>query len=161
MHRLVNRSRMSGDVHVRFCECLRGWFPRATRLVILCKGKIDAPIQMVKMVLDRCELRLNDQKTKIINAYQDSFDFLGFRFQMRRSPRSGKWYPHTEPSKRSEERIKATVKRLTHRRRTPVSVPDLIDEINYATQGWVSLLSLPAQHESDGSGQMVYRRKGP
>jgi len=108
----------------------------ADDFVILCKGKIDAPIQMVKMVLDRCELRLNDQKTKIINAYQDSFDFLGFRFQMRRSPRSGKWYPHTEPSKRSEERIKATVKRLTHRRRTPVSVPDLIDEINYATQGW-------------------------
>ncbi len=31
MHRLVNRSRMSGDVHVRFCEGLRGWFPRATR----------------------------------------------------------------------------------------------------------------------------------
>jgi hypothetical protein len=79
---------------------------------------------------------MNDQKTKIVNAYQDSFDFLGFRFQMRRSPRSGKWYPHTEPSKRSEERIKATVKRLTHRRRTPMSVPNLIDEINYAIQGW-------------------------
>jgi len=25
---------MSGDVHVRFCERLGGWFPGATRLVI-------------------------------------------------------------------------------------------------------------------------------
>ena len=33
MHRLVDRSRMSGDVHVRFCEGLRGRFPRATQLM--------------------------------------------------------------------------------------------------------------------------------
>jgi len=36
MQRLDDRSRMSGDVHVRFCESLRGKFPRATRLLILC-----------------------------------------------------------------------------------------------------------------------------
>ncbi|WP_035236581.1 hypothetical protein [Desulfobacter vibrioformis] len=42
-------------------------------------------------LLPDCEyidgIRPNDQKTKIVNAYQDSFDFLGFRFQMRRSPK--------------------------------------------------------------------------
>ncbi len=92
----------------------------ADDFVILCKGKTDAPIQMVKMVLDRCELRLNEKKTKVVNAYEDSFDFLGFQFQMRRSFRSGKWYPHIEPSKRSEKRIKAKVKALTNSRRTPV-----------------------------------------
>ena len=31
MRRLDNRSRMSGDVHVRFCESPRGKVPRATR----------------------------------------------------------------------------------------------------------------------------------
>ncbi|SEB14693.1 hypothetical protein SAMN05660964_03818, partial [Thiothrix caldifontis] len=38
MQRLDNRSRMSGDVHVRFCESLRGWFPWATRLLLIVKG---------------------------------------------------------------------------------------------------------------------------
>jgi RNA-directed DNA polymerase len=32
MQRLDDRSRMSGDVHVRFCERLEGRFLRATRL---------------------------------------------------------------------------------------------------------------------------------
>jgi hypothetical protein len=30
----IDKSRMSGDVHVRFCESLRGQFPWATRLNI-------------------------------------------------------------------------------------------------------------------------------
>ena len=33
MQGLDNKSRMSGDVHVRFRERLRGWFPRPIRLV--------------------------------------------------------------------------------------------------------------------------------
>ena len=33
---------MSGDVHVRFCEHLRGVFPRVTRLVILTTCEADA-----------------------------------------------------------------------------------------------------------------------
>jgi len=32
MQRLDDKSRMSGDVHVRFCERLEGRFLRATRL---------------------------------------------------------------------------------------------------------------------------------
>ena len=108
----------------------------ADDFVILCKWKTDASIQMVKMVLDRCELRLNDKKTKVVNAYEDSFDFLGFQFQMRRSFRSGKWYPHVEPSKRSVKRIKAKVKELTNRRRTPVPLPCLINELNDMVRGW-------------------------
>ena len=38
MQRLDDKSRMSGDVHVRFCERLEGRFLRATRLVILVKS---------------------------------------------------------------------------------------------------------------------------
>jgi hypothetical protein len=30
---------MSGDVHVRFCESLRGRFPRATRLGVYLKSR--------------------------------------------------------------------------------------------------------------------------
>jgi len=39
MQRLDDRSRMSGDVHVRFCESLRGRFPRATRLLLFSDSK--------------------------------------------------------------------------------------------------------------------------
>jgi len=42
MHRLDDRSRMSGDVHVRFSESLRGRFPRATRPVCHCTNRAQA-----------------------------------------------------------------------------------------------------------------------
>ncbi len=108
----------------------------ADDFVILCRGDTTASIQMVKMVLDRCDLRLNEQKTKVVNAYKESFDFLGFKFQMRRSCSSGKWYPHAEPSMRSVERVKRKVRNLTHRRMTLVPLPDLIDDLNNVVIGW-------------------------
>ena len=42
MQRLDDRSRMSGDVHVRFCERLEGRFLRATRLVACFQYRQDA-----------------------------------------------------------------------------------------------------------------------
>ncbi len=108
----------------------------ADDFVILCKGRVDAPMQMVKMVLDKCDLRLNEKKTSVVNSYNESFDFLGFCFLMRRSHRSGKLYPHVEPSERSVKRVKAKVKELTNRRRTPVPLPWQIDEVNDVVRGW-------------------------
>jgi len=121
-----NLSRRYGAQLVRYAD----------DFVILCKGRVDAPMQTVKMVLDKCDLRLNEKKTCIVNAYQESFDFLGFCFQMRKSHRSGKLYPHVEPSQRSVKRVKAKVKALTNRRRTLVLLPQLIDEVNDVVCGW-------------------------
>ena len=121
-----NLSRRYGAQLVRYAD----------DFVILCKGRVDAPMQMVKMVLDRCDLRLNEKKTSVVNAHKDGFDFLGFRFQMRQSHQSGKVYPHVEPSERSVKRVKAKVKELTNRRRTPVPLPLLIDEVNDVVRGW-------------------------
>ncbi|MFW5908451.1 MAG: group II intron maturase-specific domain-containing protein [Desulfosalsimonas sp.] len=107
----------------------------ADDLVILCKGSVERPLQMLKAVLEKCDLRLNEKMTRIVNSYEESFDFLGFSFQMRRSHKSGKYYPHTEPSKRPIER-KDRIKEITHRRRTPVPLPLLVMEMNQATRGW-------------------------
>ena len=108
----------------------------ADDFVILCKGGVDAPMRIVTTLLDKCDLRLNMEKTSVIDANQESFGFLGFSFQMRKSRRSGKMYPHVEPSKRSVERIKAKVKELTGRRRTLVPLPILVGEVNEVLRGW-------------------------
>lgn len=72
----------------------------------------------------RLELTLDETKTRIVDARREGFDFLGFRFQPRRSRRSGKLYPHVEPSRRAIQRIKDRAKALTDRRRTPVKIID-------------------------------------
>ncbi len=108
----------------------------ADDFVILCRGSVEPSLQLVKALFAKCELRLNEQKTSVINAKQESFDFLGFNFRMRKSRRSGKVYPHVEPSKRSVDRIKSKVKQLTNRRRTLLPLPKLVEEVNEVLRGW-------------------------
>jgi len=74
---------MSGDVHVRFCESLRGRFPWATRLVITA----DSPDILEKEVRPWVEqflavrgLELALEKTRIVSIDQ-GFDFLGWNFR--------------------------------------------------------------------------------
>jgi hypothetical protein len=72
----------------------------------------------------------------VVEARKEPFDFLGFSFHLRRSRQSGKRYPQVEPSKRSVQRIKDRAKQWTHRRRTPVPMPQLIGELNRTLRGW-------------------------
>jgi len=72
----------------------------------------------------------------VVDAGEQGFDFLGFSICWRTSRRSGKRYPHTEPSKRSQQGIKQRVTELTARRRTSVPLPVLVNEANQALRGW-------------------------
>ena len=104
--------------------------------VILCRHGTEKPMAVFTAVLEKLDLTLNVQKTRRVDARADGFDFLGFRIAWRTSRRSGKGYPHVEPSKRAEQRIKDRVKELTARRRTPVALRDMIGEVNQALRGW-------------------------
>jgi retron-type reverse transcriptase len=79
----------------------------ADDIVLLCAKDTERPLSMLKYLLDRLGLLLNETKTKTVDAWVESFDFLGFEIRMRRSPRSGKRYPHVQPGKRAVKRIKA------------------------------------------------------
>ncbi len=46
-------------------------------------------LSMLKYLLERLGLLLNETKTKTVNAWVESFDFLGFEIRMNRSSRSG------------------------------------------------------------------------
>lgn len=108
----------------------------ADDLIILCAGKVDRSLKMLRDVLGMLDLRLNETKTSIVDARKESFDFLGFSFRLRQSRKSGKRYPHVEPSKRSVKRIKGRIKTLTDRRLTPVPLSDLVAEVNRSLRGW-------------------------
>jgi len=108
----------------------------ADDMVILCKGEISKPLALLTQILDRLGLTLNETKTHIVNAFQESFDFLGFSFRMRKSKKSGKWYPHTEPSRKSIQRIKEKAKSLTDRKLTLIPMDRLMCTLNRSVHGW-------------------------
>jgi group II intron reverse transcriptase/maturase len=110
----------------------------ADDLVVLCAGDVAPAMAVLRRVLDRLDLSLNEAKTRVVDAREDKFDFLGFTYRLRRSRRSGKLYPHVEPSKRAVARIKVRLSELTHRRRTPVPLPVVVEQMNQALRGWAS-----------------------
>jgi retron-type reverse transcriptase len=68
--------------------------------VVLCRKGTEQPMEVIQRVFHRLGLRLNEQKTRVVNARQESFDFLGFRFRMNVSRTTGNAYPHVQPSKK-------------------------------------------------------------
>jgi group II intron reverse transcriptase/maturase len=108
----------------------------ADDLVICCAGSVERPMQVLRQVLARLDLTLNEAKTTTVDARAESFDFLGFSFRLRQSRKSGKRYPHVEPAKRSVQRIKDRTRQWTDRRRTPVPLPVMMKEVNRSLQGW-------------------------
>jgi group II intron reverse transcriptase/maturase len=110
----------------------------ADDIVILCRrNKSDKAMTVLRQILERLKLTLNETKTKIVNAHKEKFDFLGFSIWMGESRRTGNLYPHVQPSKKSLQKIKDRVTELTKRARTIMPLEWIVNEINATVRGWV------------------------
>jgi len=108
--------------------------------VALGAGDTQAPMQVLRHVLARMGLSLNEAKTPVVDARDEAFDFVGFRFCLCTSRRSGKRYPHVECSRAAVQSIKDRSKVLTDRRRTSVLPPLIVTELNRCLCGWSNYL---------------------
>ncbi len=110
----------------------------ADDIVILCRrNKSDKAMAVLRQILERLKLTLNEIKTKIVNAHKEKFDFLGFSIWMGESRRTGKLYPHVQPSKKSLKAIKDRVTALSKRERTVKPIEVIVNEVNTTVRGWV------------------------
>jgi len=111
----------------------------ADDIVILCRRSQSGQVLMVlRQILERLELNLNETKTKTVNAYQGKFDFLGFSIGIETSKRTGKYYPHVQPSKKALQTIKDRVTQLTRRVTTVKPLERIVWEVNITVRGWVN-----------------------
>ena len=153
MQRLDYRSRMSGDVHVRFCESLRGWFPWATRLVVHCRSRqqLEMIKQKIEKRLEQCRLRLNPQKTRIVyckdskrteDGHCSRFDFLGYTFRPRSARNNrGEFFVSFSPamSQKAACKLRRTIKRdWKLKSRTHLSLNEVARRINPVVTGWIN-----------------------
>ena len=77
----------------------------ADDFVVLCrKGQGTEMHRRLKGWLEKRGLKLNEKKTRIVDFEKESFEFLGFRLAWRKG-RSGKSYPHCEPSPKSNKNL--------------------------------------------------------
>jgi len=105
--------------------------------VILCRGNTDRILNGVRRVFDNLGLNLNEEKTHIVDTRLEMFNFLGFSMGMKRGRKTGKLYPHTEPSKKALKHIRSEIKQLTTERYSATPTEIVIRRVNEVARGWV------------------------
>ena len=133
--RLDNKSRMSREVPVRFREGLGVQFPRATRLVILCRTAEEAQraLEIVGQWVAEQGLTLHPTKTRIVDSRTELFDFLGYSFRAQKH-----W-----PRKKSLQKLKDTIRQKTPRT-SGKSLQFTVNDVNRTLKGWYAYF----QHSS-------------
>jgi len=110
----------------------------ADDFVVMCRKDVEEPLNVVRHVLERLDLSLNEAKTHIVDATQAIFNFLGFTIQMRRGASTGKPYPNVRPADKSLKRVKARLTELTGRELTAIPLEDVVGNVNRSLRGWAN-----------------------
>ena len=97
----------------------------ADDFVIVMRGGMKATEKKVKQVLARMELKLNEEKSRVVDARAGSFDFLGFTFL-----------------RKSEERFRDEVRDMTSRKSHCVPQREVLERVNRYVRGWVNYFHL-------------------
>ena len=107
----------------------------ADDLVILSRGHASKAYEMLKDVMTRIGLTVNETKTKLREATSERFDFLGYSFGPYWDRRTGKRYLGAGPSPKSRQRLKGKV----HALMVPGNMrpwPEIRDQLNSLLGGW-------------------------
>ena len=110
----------------------------ADDFVVMCRKDVEEPLKVVRHVLERLDLSLNEAKTHIVDATQASFNFLGFTIQMSQGVSTGKPRPNVRPADKSLKKIKARLTELTGRELTAIPLGDVVGSVNRSLRGWAN-----------------------
>jgi RNA-directed DNA polymerase len=97
----------------------------------------------LKHLLTRMELRMNEQKTRRINAREESFQFLGFqiRYDQSMHDKNGKFW-NIAPSPKSISKLKEKIR--TARGRYVICPGEVIArKLNSIIKGWLNYYTIP------------------
>lgn len=122
----------------------------ADDFVILCpKGAGEEAMAVMRRLMSKLGLTVNEKKTRLVKLSDESFDFLGYtvgRFYGFR----GRPYWGTAPSKKSIRRLKERIHAETTSRWNNLPISKRVEELNPVIRGW-------ANYFNQGPVQRVYR----
>lgn len=123
----------------------------ADDLVICCRATGSEALQTMRQMMAQLRLTVNEAKTSVYSARDESFDFLGYTIGQYCARTTGKAYIGTLPSRKSVSTICGEITDCTNRRTLGKDLPELVSEINRTLVGWANYFSL-------GAVDRVYRR---
>jgi RNA-directed DNA polymerase len=115
----------------------------ADDLVILCRSRsgAESALKALRWIIDRLGLRLNEQKTHLRHAREESFDFLGYSFGPMVSRRTGGTYLGVTPSKKRVKRFKLRLRKVL-KPGNQGRLDDVVTQVNRRLTGWANYFSV-------------------
>jgi hypothetical protein len=115
----------------------------ADDFVICCRpGRGTAAMRAMRQIMQTLKLTVNEAKTRQCRVPDESFDFLGYTLGRCYSPKTGKAYIGTRPSRKKVRSLCREISELTSRRWTLLPEPDRVARINRKLTGWSNYFCL-------------------
>jgi DNA-binding protein len=143
---------MSGDVHVRFCESLRGRFPRATRRNIYVGTKRSAERVMAsvtRFLEKRLKLTVNREKSAVARPW--TRQFLGYGMTHHRTPK-------LKVGTKALDRLKSKLREISRKGRGR-NLKRVIEEVTPILRGWSNYFKLSEVRKPFEELDSWFRRK--
>ncbi len=96
----------------------------------------------MKSIMGKLKLTVNEEKTQVCRLPEDRFEFLGYEIGRCYSPKTGRAFWGTRPSKKSIQRITRARSDLTRSKRVLVDTDMVVGAINQKLIGWGNYFSL-------------------
>jgi RNA-directed DNA polymerase len=116
----------------------------ADDFVICCRGTADEAMAVMRGMMSRLRLTVNEAKTRLRRVPEETFDFLGYTIGRLWSPRTGKAYIGPKPSAKAIARLKQEISDQTSRRWHLMDVEDRVAKLNRILRGWSNYFCLGA-----------------
>ena len=109
----------------------------ADDLVLLTDKDATWALERLREILERLELELNEEKSRVVDAEKETFDFLGFTYRRMTNPKTGKRATMFYPSKKAQKRLRQKVKNILGPS-YPITLDEYIKRTNRVVRGWVN-----------------------
>jgi RNA-directed DNA polymerase len=108
----------------------------ADDFVICCRGTAEEAMSVMRTMMTKLKLTVNETKTRLCRLPGETFDFLGYTLGRNSDRRTGESYLGPRPSRKKILRLCREISELTTRRATLLDVDQQIGRINRKLIGW-------------------------
>jgi group II intron reverse transcriptase/maturase len=114
----------------------------ADDFVICCRGTAVEAVATMRAMMSRLRLTVNEKKTRLCHAPEETFDFLGYTIGRCYSPQTGRSYIGTWPSAKKIAGLRDEIREITDRRWVGTDVEDRVARLNRLLLGWSNYFCL-------------------